>query len=263
VALGQHMGDADSTATGGWMIGGGLQMAVDLGTIRRVINPPSRITSFEHLEALIHSPDCHTVVEEKFYDDLVAIFAELRSRRVAGDIVAAGVWKGGSALYLQALNKHFELNRRIWLSDTFSGFLEDRITHEKDREALRVFSRELRFSSDFPTPGDVERLFRSCDLWDDRVTILEGPLESTLRAITSQSLCLVHIDVDFYQPTRAVLELCYEALSPGGYVIVDDYGVEMFNCRDAVDEFRAERGITEPLQRMTEYIAYWRKGGHV
>ena len=126
-----------------------------------------------------------------------------------------------------------------------------------------MISQELKFEANFPTAQKVEELFRSCNLWDDNVFILEGPLEETLVHPSVVSLSLIHIDVDFYEPTRAALELTYGKLSPGGYVIIDDYGVDMFNCNDAVDDFRTAYGIHEPVHPITDYAVYWKKENHV
>src|SRR4051812_46269453 len=101
---------------------GGTTLAVDLQAVRKVINPPSQIQSFKHVKGLITSDDCYSIIEEKFYDDVYPLFENLARDKVPGDIVAAGIWRGGSALYLQALNRYFELNRKLWLSDTFFGF---------------------------------------------------------------------------------------------------------------------------------------------
>jgi hypothetical protein len=109
----------------------------------------------------------------------------------------------------------------------------------------------------------VERLFRSCNLWDDQVTVLAGPLESTLPPLGLTSLALVHIDVDFYEPTHAALDLTYPKLQLGGYVIVDDYGAHLFNCSDAVDDYRAANNITEKMQYLTDYAVCWKKAKHV
>ena len=44
----------------------------------------------------------------------------------------------------------------------------------------------------------------------------------------------------------------------GGYLIVDDYGA-LDECRRAVDEFRAEHGITEPLEQVDWTCVRWRR----
>jgi O-methyltransferase len=48
----------------------------------------------------------------------------------------------------------------------------------------------------------------------------------------------------------------YHRVSPGGYVIIDDY-YTIDNCRKAVDEFRAERGITSKVRPVDFCRGYW------
>ena len=49
-------------------------------------------------------------------------------------------------------------------------------------------------------------------------------------------------------------------LSPGGFCIIDDYGA-MLSCRAAVDDFRRDREITEPLVDIDGKGVFWRKYG--
>lgn len=51
-----------------------------------------------------------------------------------------------------------------------------------------------------------------------------------------QPVSLVHVDCDFYEPTRLCLEKWYPRLSPGGYMQFDDYSA-FSGCQKAVDEF--------------------------
>jgi len=44
-----------------------------------------------------------------------------------------------------------------------------------------------------------------------------------------------------YEPTMGALLYLYPKLSIGGYVIIDDYSLP--ECRRAVEDYRAERGI--------------------
>lgn len=236
--------------------------SIDLESIKNIINPPERILSLQHLEGLIQSDDCYSVVEQGFYNQIPVIFQALKDEQIPGDLVVAGVWKGGSSLYLRALNLYYQLNKKLWLSDTFQGFVRESIQHQKDQEALALFSTML--APDFPTAERVHQLFLKIGLWNENeVAILEGDLAQTLPGIDTQAFALIHIDVDFYEPTLAALESTYSKLSIGGYIIIDDYGVEMFNCQDAVNHFRAKNNITEPIHFMTDYIAYWKKVYHV
>ena len=50
------------------------------------------------------------------------------------------------------------------------------------------------------------------------------------------SVAMVHVDCDFYEPTRLFLNIWYPRLSPGGYMQFDDYSA-FSGCQRAVDEF--------------------------
>lgn len=54
------------------------------------------------------------------------------------------------------------------------------------------------------------------------------------------------------------LENLYPSLSPGGFVIVDDFGA-MPPCRKAVEDFRADHGISQPLEQIDWTGVFWRK----
>ncbi|HWI05108.1 MAG TPA: TylF/MycF/NovP-related O-methyltransferase, partial [Acidimicrobiales bacterium] len=58
--------------------------------------------------------------------------------------------------------------------------------------------------------------------------------------------------------TMDALTALYPRLSVGGYVIVDDYGA-MESCRKAVDDFRAERAITDDIERIDWTGVFWRR----
>jgi hypothetical protein len=53
------------------------------------------------------------------------------------------------------------------------------------------------------------------------------------------------------------LENLYPKLSPGGFCIIDDYGLE--GCKRAVDDYRSLHGIRTPLQTIDWMGRYWRK----
>ena len=59
----------------------------------------------------------------------------------------------------------------------------------------------------------------------------------------------MRLDGDTYDATRLALRCLYPGLAVGGYLVVDDYG-SFDGCRRAVDEFRAEHGIDEPLEQV-------------
>jgi hypothetical protein len=57
------------------------------------------------------------------------------------------------------------------------------------------------------------------------------------------------MDGDLYVSTMDTLNALYDRVTPGGIVIVDDYGV-LRACREAIADFFAARG--EPVPEMTK-----------
>jgi O-methyltransferase len=56
------------------------------------------------------------------------------------------------------------------------------------------------------------------------------------------------------------LKALYEKVSPGGFIIVDDFN-DFEPCRRAVVEFREQLGITDPIESIDWAAAFWRKSG--
>ena len=61
-----------------------------------------------------------------------------------------------------------------------------------------------------------------------------------------------------YSSTMDALRSLYSKLSPGGYVIVDDYGSTP-PCKQAIDDFRLEHKITAPVQTIDWTGVFWQK----
>jgi hypothetical protein len=61
-------------------------------------------------------------------------------------------------------------------------------------------------------------------------------VEKTIPAESPERIALLRLDTDWYESTRHELEHMYDRLSPGGVLIIDDYG-HWEGSRRAVDEF--------------------------
>jgi hypothetical protein len=68
---------------------------------------------------------------------------------------------------------------------------------------------------------------------------------------------ILRLDGDMYESTMEVLEHLYPDLSPGGYVIFDDYKIK--RCREAVHDFRDAHGISEEIVPVDWTGVYWQK----
>jgi hypothetical protein len=103
----------------------------------------------------------------------------------------------------------------------------------------------------------VQRNFASYGLLDGQVKFLKGWFRDTLPAAPIRTLSILRLDGDLYESTMDALTL-YPRLSPGGFVIVDDYNL-VKACNDAIEDFRKERGISDALQLIEGGGGFWRK----
>jgi O-methyltransferase len=71
-------------------------------------------------------------------------------------------------------------------------------------------------------------------------------------------LALIRLDGDLYESTYVALAHLYSRLSPGGFVIVDDYGA-LPNCKAAVVDFRSKNAIDAPLHVIDWTGVWWQK----
>ena len=62
-----------------------------------------------------------------------------------------------------------------------------------------------------------------------------------------------------YESTMDGLNNLYHKLAPGGFLIIDDYGLPEDTCRKAIHDFRAAREVTEPIIDIDGYGAFWRR----
>lgn len=73
---------------------------------------------------------------------------------------------------------------------------------------------------------------------------VEGLVQDTLPGRAPDRIAILRLDTDLYNSTRHELEHLYPRLSPGGVLIVDDYG-KFSGATRAVDEY-FER-VNEPI----------------
>ena len=105
---------------------------------------------------------------------------------------------------------------------------------------------------------EVKANFERYGLLDDQVRFLKGWFKDTLPATPIKQLAVARLDGDMYESTMDALGALYPKLSPGGYLIVDDYGA-VPACRQAVEDYRTKMGIKEPVQDIDGLGAYWQR----
>ena len=174
---------------------------------------------------------------------------------VPGDLIETGVWRGGACILMRAVLSAYRIrDRRVWVADSFKGVPPPDVeSYPADRESTYHTFPDLSVSADV-----VRRNIEKYGLLDNQVVFLEGWFKDTLPRAPIEALALLRLDGDLYESTIVALNSLYGKLSVGGYVIVDDYHV-VAGCRQAIDDFLSERGISPRISEIDGVGVFWQK----
>lgn len=197
----------------------------------------------------------HTMIGTKRIDNLIECTRRVLDEGIPGDFLEAGVWRGGACILMRAvLAAHGDTSRCVWAADSFEGLPEP---------------GDRRYPEDHPLWGvhmweqmavpleEVRENFRRYGLLDEQVKFLKGSFSETLPTAEVEELAVLRSDGDLYESTMETLVSLYPKLSPGGFVIVDDYALEV--SRKAVHDFREKFNVSEPISKIDWTGIFWRK----
>ncbi|MFA7243612.1 MAG: TylF/MycF/NovP-related O-methyltransferase [Sulfuricellaceae bacterium] len=197
----------------------------------------------------------HTMIGQARLDNIHQCLDTIIAEKIPGDLIETGVWKGGATIFMRGyLMAHDIKKRRVWVADSFAGLpkagcAQDRLIMDLSADAFPYLA---------VSQEEVESLFARYDLLDNKVKFLKGWFKDTLPTAPIKKLALLRLDGDLYESTLDGLNNLYHKVSPGGFVIVDDYHAVPV-CKFAVDEFRARHAIRESLETIDHSAVFWRK----
>lgn len=175
------------------------------------------------------------------------------SEKVPGDILEAGVWRGGACILARAvLAVHDVEDRRVWVADSFEGLPAPDPKYPSDTGDAHSTFTQLQVSLE-----EVQDNFRKYGLLDKQVGFLKGWFKDTLTKAPIHALSVLRLDGDMYGSTIETLEALYSKVSTGGYIIIDDYILK--GCRDAVHDFRRTASINDEIHDVDGAAVYWKK----
>ena len=142
-----------------------------------------------------------------------------------GDTAEAGVWRGSSSWFIcDRLRGSGKTHHGF---DSFEGLSSP---SEPDGSYWRI--GDLRTRSEA-----ASELLEGFD-----VRLYEGWIPERFPEVEGREFCVVHIDVDLYEPTRDSIAFFYPRVVPGGLLVFDDHGFSTCpGATRAVDEFMASR----------------------
>jgi hypothetical protein len=164
---------------------------------------------------------------------------------VPGAFVECGTCNGGSGAILAHVAARDR--RPVWLFDSFEGLPEPA---PEDGESAAGWKGQC-----LGQEAMVEQVLKRVDARIDDVHIVKGWFEDTLASAPTGPIAVLHLDGDWYESTRQILNTLYDRVDPRGFLLVDDYG-HWPGCKRAVDEFFAERRLSPSIVQ-SDYTGVW------
>ena len=179
------------------------------------------------LHRLIKAAKPYAMVSRKRMQNLHRLQHRTERQRVPGDIVETGVARGGSAILLASLARQSAGERQVWLYDAFELF-------EPRQGEYQVVH---------------DTLFQTFSFDPQQVHLFKGWLQETVPQYPGRPISLLHVDVGGYEPVKTCLEHLFQHVSPGGWIVFDNYGYKGgTEVRAAVDEHLARAGLGDALK---------------
>lgn len=198
--------------------------------------------------------NAETMVGLRRLEQLNAAMHTVMAEGVQGDFLETGVWRGGASIYMAAFNKVYGLKRKIIAADSFQGLPKPKDTQPIDADSVWHQIPYLSVPLD-----EVRANFDSYGLLDDSVEFLVGFFSESMAQLASEKLAILRLDGDMYDSTHDVLVGAYDRVTPGGFVVVDDFSLD--GARMAVADFLASRGQQVTFSRIDDDSIFWRKTG--
>lgn len=172
-----------------------------------------------------------------------------------GDIVETGVWRGGASIMAKAVIEAYgDRHRKVYLADSFEGlpppnaekYPQDAQLHLEQYSDLAVSEEQVRAN------------FAEMGLLDSRVITVKGWFRDTMPTFPVKTIAVLRLDGDLYESTIDPLNHLFDKVSPGGWVIIDDY--DCFDaCKAAVHDFLSARGLKPDIKHIDGVGAFFRK----
>jgi hypothetical protein len=214
----------------------------------------------------------HTMIGLHRLNNLHSLARKVLEEGIEGDFLEAGVWRGGATIFMRGLLKAYAVkDRLVWVADSFCGFPPaDKISSRSYTSAeLRTvitsietgdpeWKAALETLRAGTTLEDVKTNFERYGLLDEQVCFLAGFFSDTLPSAPIKKLAILRADGDLYDSTYQILDNLYPRVSPGGYLIIDDYHT-LTECRQAVHDYLSATRRNVQLKEIDADAVFWQK----
>jgi hypothetical protein len=172
----------------------------------------------------------------------VGLWAAASASRLPGDYVECGVNRGFMSSAIMELLDWNKAGRTFYLLDTFAG-IDARYISDYERQEGVVMARNAHdIASGFYT-FDVKQVRDNFTEWKN-VEIVVGAIPETLPEIKSEQIAFLHLDLNCSMPEIAAMEALWHRLTPGAFVLLDDYAYDGYRSQKiGMDEWAGANNV--------------------
>ena len=192
----------------------------------------------------------YTMTDETRIVGLIRETARVIHLGIPGAFVECGVWRGGSMMAVAMLLMRLGVtDRDLYLFDTFAGMTPPEPVDVDcyGRAAIDPAAKSFDPAGCTASLALVQANMASVGYPPELLRYVRGDVLETLPAQAPERIALLHLDTDWYKSTRHELETLYPRVSPGGSIMIDDYG-HWAGARKATDEYLSQQGLAVTLE---------------
>ena len=195
---------------------------------------------------------CYSVNQTKYNTFITGKY--VNDNNIEGNVVECGIAAGGNFALLKAgceysSNKMF---RKYWGFDSFEG-IQLGGKHDDGQPGMGPITWDTNVPDDGllissgMTSHSKENVISNLKAWnvyDDTLELVEGWIQKSLTHEILEKIgkiSILRLDMDMYSPTKFAMEKLYSFVSPGGIIIIDDWGLK--GARQACEEYFNDKKI--------------------
>jgi tetratricopeptide (TPR) repeat protein/predicted O-methyltransferase YrrM len=195
--------------------------------------------AFQEIYAAIRP---YTMLSPQRLHSIYALTKKICLDNIPGNFVECGVAAGGSTALMASVIKRFSKQPRLLYSfDSFEGMPEP--TARDRHQGVTANSSGWGAGTCAAPIESVKEICARLGV-TEVVSPVKGYFEQTLPAWRNAvgMISFLHLDGDWYQSTKTILENLYDRIVNDGVLQADDYG-HWEGCREAIHEFEHQRGL--------------------
>lgn len=198
-----------------------------------------------YFEGLNKSNNNHTdnFWKQSRYLDLMNLVEKvLNKKKLKGDFVELGCWKGHSAYIIAKMINKYKENIKFHIFDSFEGLSETTPDDHNlntlfDKKQIKKIREQFKSNEDF-VKNEVLKNFNF-------IKTYKGWIPEKFQEVENLKFSFIHIDLDLYDPTLKSLEFFFPRLQKGGVIICDDYNSWEFDgSKKAWDYFFSKNEVS-------------------